>query len=156
MPTAHPLHGLLDPPGDQGPAHPGGGRGGHLHPQPQPAPRGGHGPTVALQDHLDAGGEGRPHDHLRQGPVPLPARPGGPPQQAPPPVLPVHEQNPGEADPPEIRNHHQSGGHEGHHAVLHGPQPVQRLQVPVRGNRHRPLPHAVVRPTQQIHAAKGN
>ena len=39
--------------------------------------------------------------------------------------------------------------------VLRGPEPVQRLQVPVRRQLAGRLPHAVVRPAQQVHAPQG-
>ena len=36
--------------------------------------------------------------------------------------------------------------------VLRGSEPLQRLQVPVRRQLAGRLPHAVVRPAQQVHA----
>ena len=53
--------------------------------------------------------------------------------------------------------HHDVEGdqHQGLLQVLRGPEPLQRIQVPVRGHAPRCLPHAVVRPTQQIHAIEG-
>ena len=53
MPAADPLHRVVDPPRDARPAHPGGRRGGHLHAQPQRAPRERHGPTLPQEDRLD-------------------------------------------------------------------------------------------------------
>ena len=51
---------------------------------------------------------------------------------------------------------YQSARYERLPAVLCGAQPLQRLQVPVRRHALQHLPHAVVRATQQVHAAQGD
>lgn len=40
-------------------------------------------------------------------------------------------------------------------ALRGGAQPLQRVQVPVRGHARRTVPHAVVRPAAEVHAAQG-
>ena len=63
--VAHPLHSVVGPLRDEQPAHPGGCRGGHLHPQPQRASRERNGPALSEKNYLDVRHQGCPYDHIR-------------------------------------------------------------------------------------------